>query len=170
MSRKNVSIENRRFIEPRKLDIENAKEGDQNAMFNLYKYYSVAMLNTSFRILNNKEDAEDVLQEAFIKAFSRLNQYNYQSTFGAWFKRIVVNQSIDQLKKKKDLVFNDAETIKDVAIVLDTENNLQEKLDSLYKALHQLPDGYRAVLSLYMLEGYDHDEISEILNIGVSTS
>lgn len=169
MSIKSISIENKSFIEPRKLDVENAKEGDQNAMFNLYKCYSVAMLNTSFRILNNKEDAEDALQEAFIKAFTRLHQFNYESTFGAWLKRIVVNHSVDQLKKRKNLIFDD-EIIRHISIAPETTIDLQEKLDSLYRALHQLPDGYRTVLSLYMLEGYDHDEISKILNIGVSTS
>lgn len=130
------------------------------------------MLNTSYGILNSREDAEDVLQESFIKVFSKLHQFNYQSSFGAWFKRIVVNQSIDELRKKRDLVFDHGENIKELSVELQVDNEilLQEKLDAIYKALHLLPDGYRTVLSLYVLEGYDHEEISEILNIGVSTS
>ncbi len=130
------------------------------------------MLNTSYGILNSREDAEDVLQESFIKVFSKLHQFNYQSSFGAWFKRIVVNQSIDELRKKRNLVFDNGETIMEISTDTNSENEivLQAKLDSIYNALHQLPDGYRTVLSLYVLEGYDHNEISEILNIGVSTS
>ncbi|MBL4708382.1 MAG: sigma-70 family RNA polymerase sigma factor [Flavobacteriales bacterium] len=159
-------------LEPKKLEIERAKTGDQDAMHMLYSYYSIAMLNTSYRILNNKEDAEDVLQEAFVKAFSSLKQFNYQSTFGAWFKRIVVNQSIDQLKKRRKEIFCENEITVEIKASNEglPEGDVQEKLNVLYKALHQLPDGYRTVFSLYLLEGYDHDEISEILNIEVSTS
>jgi RNA polymerase sigma-70 factor (ECF subfamily) len=153
-----------------KADIENAQSGDKDAMYNLYKNYSVAMLNVSYRILNNKEDAEDALQESFVKAFSRLNQFSFQSSFGAWIKRIVVNQSIDLLKKRRKLIFIDEEIIEEIDFEIESEVNLQEQLDALYKALHQLPDGYRTVLSLYLLEGYDHAEISEVLKIGVSTS
>ncbi len=157
-------------LEPKKLDIEKAKKGDQNAMYSLYENYSLAMLNTAFRILNSKEDAEDALQDSFIKAFSNLNQFNYQSTFGAWLKRIVVNHSIDQLKKKHTLDFSENGDLKKSTVVGETNIDIQEKIDALYTALHQLPDGYRTVLSLYILEGYDHSEISEILNIEVSTS
>jgi len=161
------------ITEQRQPEIERAQAGDQTAMHQLYTHYMVAMLNTSFRILNNKEDAEDALQEAFIKAFSSLHQFNYQSTFGAWLKRIVVNHSIDQLKKKRKVAFTDGDDLLVMELPAEEpvpENNLQEKLDRLYQGLHQLPDGYRTVLSLYLLEGYDHTEISEILNIEVSTS
>jgi RNA polymerase sigma factor (sigma-70 family) len=159
-------------IEPFKKDIELAKNGDESAMFRLYTAYSKAMLNTSFRILNHREDAEDVLQDAFVKAFSRLHQFKYDSSFGSWLKRIVVNASIDQLKSKKvnlELTESDGETVDD-APLFEREEDLQSQLDAVYDALHKLPDGYRTVLSLYMLEGYDHQEISGILNIGVSSS
>lgn len=162
------------FIEPLKDVIEQAKRGDQQAMHRLYMLYAKAMLNTAFRILNHPEDAEDVLQEAFIKVFSRLNQYNYQSTFGAWVKRIVINKSIDALKKKRQNVFlaEDFATGEEMEPAFSSEgtDDPGKKLDLLYKALHSLPDGYRTVFSLYMLEGYDHNEISEILKIEVSTS
>lgn len=166
--------ETRKFVEPNKLVIEKAKKGDGNAMHRLYVLYSKALLNTAYRILNNREDAEDVLQDAFINVFLHIKQFNYQSTFGAWAKRIVVNKSIDALKKKNRLGYLLSEgsevEIKDRPVEMDTQLDLKSKLDILYTALHQLPDGYRTVFSLYMLEGYDHHEISEILNIGVSTS
>lgn len=154
----------------KKRDIEKAKAGNKEAIHKLYEAYAVAMLNTAFRILNNKADAEDVLHDCFIRAMSNLSQFNYQSTFGAWFKRIVINHSVDLLKKRKRLVFKDTEKETTRVMAFDNELDLKSKLDVLYKALHQLPDGYRTVLSLYMLEGYDHSEISKILNIEISTS
>jgi RNA polymerase sigma-70 factor (ECF subfamily) len=132
------------------------------------------MLNTAFRILNNRQDAEDVVQESFLKAFSRLEQFNSESTFGSWIRRIVVNRSIDALKRQNKNIFltelNGAESMPEEILNRDQHLSDQQKLDRLHEALHQLPDGYRTVLSLYMLEGYDHEEISTILNIGVSTS
>ena len=166
-------LKTQKFIEPHKAIIEKAKKGNQHAMHHLYALYAKALLNTAFRILNNKEDAEDVLQDSFIKAFSRLSQFNSQSTFGAWIKRIVINRSIDALKKRNKQAFllGPDVLVEEKSFVFGIEqNDLQSQLDLLYKALHQLPDGYRTVLSLYMLEGYDHDEISKILDIGVSTS
>ncbi len=162
------------FAEPLKQVIEEAKSGDEQAMHQLYNQYGKAMLNTAYRILNNAEDAEDVLQESFINVFTKLNQYNYQSSFGAWVKRIVVNRSIDELKKKhRQLLLNEENGVTEPSIDSFSTNgelDQQVQLDLLYKALHALPDGYRTVFSLYMLEGYDHHEISEILDIGVSTS
>lgn len=142
-------------------------------MQQLYALYARALLNTAFRILNNREDAEDALQESFLKAFINLHQFNYQSSFGAWIKRIVINRCIDDLKKRKRNVF--VEELQDIDIEnvepdFNSESNTQDQLDQLYEALHQLPDGYRTVFSLYMLEGYDHQEIASILNIGVSGS
>ena len=175
MSVNNSNVpEQRSFIEPLKDVIEQAKRGDQQAMHRLYVLYAKAMLNTAYRILNHPEDAEDVLQEAFINVFSRLSQYNYQSTFGAWVKRIVINKSIDALKKKHQNVFlteaSAAGEEMGSAFSSEDTDDLDQKLNLLYKALHALPDGYRTVFFLYMLEGYDHNEISEILKIEVSTS
>jgi len=148
-----------------------AQRGDQQAMRQLYDQYSKAMLNTAYRILNNREDAEDALQESFIKAFKNLHRFKHESTFGAWIKRIVVNGSINQLRKKQRLIFYDTppepkEEFTEISFCQDNE----KKLEILYKSLSSLPDGYRTVFSLYALEGYDHQEISQILDIKVSTS
>ena len=159
--------------EPHSIIIQNAQKGDDYAMHQLYLLYGKAMLNTAYRILNNREDAEDALQDAFIKMYARLDQFKYKSTFGAWLKRIVVNQSIDALKKKRAIVFLNDEHLpvrEPDSLPSHQENDLQEKLDGFYRSLHQLPDGYRTVLSLYLLEGYDHQEIAQILDIEVSTS
>jgi RNA polymerase sigma factor (sigma-70 family) len=128
------------------------------------------MYNVSYRITRSEADAEDALQEAFISAFRSLENFRGDSTFGAWLKRIVVNKAINVLQKKKHelLPENDDWDVPEE----DEPVNYKEELtvDRVRKAIEQLPDGYRTVLSLYLLEGYDHQEIAEILNITESTS
>ena len=129
------------------------------------------MFNVGYRITRSEEDAEDVLQEAFISAFRSLDSYRGDATFGAWLKRIVVNKAINALNKKKHESLPDENEQWDIA----EEESPPEYRDSLTvervrKAIEKLPDGYRSVLSLYLLEGYDHQEIGEILAISESTS
>ena len=137
----------------------------------LYQQYAKAMFNTSLRIVNNSSDAEDVLQEAFMDAFRLLNDFNYKSTFGAWLKRIVINKSINVLRKRKvDLVDIETTSVGELPgeDMLD-EENIQLKVNEVKKAVALLPNGYRTVLTLYLFEGYDHEEIAEILHITEST-
>jgi len=118
-----------------------------------------------------KEEAEDLLQESFSYAFSRLDTFRFESSFGAWLKRIVVNTCINHLKKRKiDLVFTDNQ--KDPVPEDDYVDyeDIKFRIERINEAMTRLPDGYRVVFSLYLLEGYDHKEISEILNISESTS
>ena len=129
------------------------------------------MFNVGYRITRSEEDAEDVLQEAFISAFRNLDSYRGDATFGAWLKRIVVNKAINVLNKKKHEAIPDDDEQWDIA----TEESPPEYRDDLTIArvkqgIEKLPDGYRTVLSLYLLEGYDHQEIGEILGISESTS
>jgi RNA polymerase sigma-70 factor (ECF subfamily) len=128
------------------------------------------MYNTALRIAGNRTDAEDILQESFIDAFAQLRSFENKSTFGAWLKQIVVFKSISLLKKKR-LSFADLE--KETEEVVDEtptdENEIAFTVQNIKKAMNQLPDGYRAVLSLYLLEGYDHEEIAEIMRISQST-
>lgn len=151
--------------------VERCKRGDPASYEALYQRYAKAMYNTSLRIVNNSGDAEDVLQEAFLDAFRSLNEFHYRSTFGAWLKRIVINKSINTLRKRKmDLIEID-ETGAHSLPEEDRpdEQELQYKVAEVKKTIQQLPDGYRAVLSLYLLEGYDHEEISGILGISHNT-
>lgn len=147
--------------------VERCKQGDAQSYETIYKRYAKAMYNTSLRILNNSADAEDVLQEAFVDAFRSLNDFHYRSTFGAWLKRIVINKSITSLRKRKmDLV--EIEQTGLYSLPEDDrldEQELQYKIEEIKKAIQKLPDGYRTVLSLYLLEGYDQEEIGEILGI-----
>lgn len=150
--------------------VARCKQGDVRSYELLYKQYAKAMYNTSLRIVNNRADAEDVLQEAFVAAF-RLENFDFSSTFGAWLKRIVINKSIDTLRRRHMVVVEYEETAFQHLPEPEEENtgHLQLKTEAIKKAMTLLPGGYRTVLSLYLFEGYDHDEISSILNITPST-
>jgi RNA polymerase sigma factor (sigma-70 family) len=128
------------------------------------------MFNVCYRILGREEDAEDALQEGFISAFKNLDHYRGDATFGAWLKRIVVNKAINILKKRKHELMpegNDWDVAEEEPV---TEYKEGLTVETVRTAIQQLPDGYRSVLSLYLLEGYDHQEIAEIMNISESTS
>ena len=150
--------------------IARCRAGDRAAHYRIYKLYSRSMYNVGYRITGNFQDAEDALQEAFISAFRNLDHYRGDATFGAWLKRIVVNKSINVLKKRRHEAMPGDEGW-DVAEE-DSGGDYKDNLtvERVKKAIEELPDGYRAVLSLYLLEGYDHQEIAEILGITESTS
>ena len=149
--------------------IEKCKRGNRQAQFDLYRLYSKAMYNVCLRMVRNEQDAEDLLQNSFIDVFSKLNTFRYQSSIGAWIKRIVVNNCINFLKRNR-LFF---ETLEEQHAQIREELDLSGSrlsIQQVNKALFQLPDGYRIVFSLYMLEGYDHKEIAGILKISEATS
>ena len=152
--------------------VERCKNGDSPGYKQLYNQYAKAMYNTCHRILNNATEAEDVLQESFIEAFRNLHSFEYRTSFGGWLKQICVNRSINHLKKRKVVWLNIEKTQSfnraDDITIDETEQLL--KVEAIKKAIMQLPDGYRTVLSLYLLEGYDHEEIAEILQVAESTS
>jgi RNA polymerase sigma-70 factor (ECF subfamily) len=152
--------------------IERCLRGDTLGYKELYLRYSKAMYNTCLRLLNNTAEAEDVLQESFIEAFKNLERFEYRTSFGGWLKQICINRAINQLKKRKiNLVDIEQVTGYDTAgepPVDEIEISLQ--VDAVKKAIMKLPDGYRTVLNLYLLEGYDHEEIAEILQVAESTT
>lgn len=130
------------------------------------------MLNVAFRIVGNIAEAEDVLQESFLDAFNKLKDFRQETTFGLWLKQIVVNRSINLLRKRKiDLVEIDDEQLDNIPDdeFEDDEDTLL-KVAQIRETMKELPDGYRVVLSLYLLEGYDHEEIGQVLNITENTS
>ncbi|MDX2303385.1 MAG: RNA polymerase sigma factor [Microscillaceae bacterium] len=151
--------------------IEALKQGDRKAQFQVYKLYSKAMYNLCMRMTNHEAEAEDVLQEAFLDAFRKIHTFKGESTFGAWLKRIVINRSINHLKKRKlDLVPVDEMDFRDDEPGYAQEEEIKFQVDRVHQAIQLLPDGFRMVLTLYLLEGYDHSEISEIMGISESTS
>src|SRR6516225_1224538 len=151
--------------------VERCKQGDSRSYSELYQKYAKAMFNTSLRIVNHTADAEDVLQESFTDAFASIDSFQYKSTFGAWLKKIVINKSINLLRKRKmDLIDLDKTNVGYLPEEEQIdEKNIQFKVEEIKKAVKQLPNGYRTVLSLYLFEGYDHEEIAEILRISHAT-
>jgi RNA polymerase sigma-70 factor (ECF subfamily) len=149
--------------------IEQCREGNQRAQLELYKMYYKAMYNTSLRILNRPADAEDIMQDSFLDAFQHLYEYRGTSNFGSWLKRIVVNNSLDALKKNSGLTFIE-EYDHQIPLEESEEEDISPKVDEIRRAIDELPSDSRVVLSLHLLEGYDHEEIAEILNISNNTS
>lgn len=153
--------------------LDGCKFGDQKAQFQIYKLYYKAMYNTSLRIVNDTMEAEDIMQESFLSAFEKIETYSGTVSFGAWLKKIVINRSLDALGKRK-AVFEDIESHAGLRDESSDDmvkyEELDVKVEEVKEAIERLPDGYRVILSLYLLEGYDHDEIAEILTISSSTS
>lgn len=151
--------------------IDACKNNDAKAQMQLYDLYCDAMFTVAVRYVKDSFTAEDVMQEAFIKAFKNINSYKEEVAFGAWLKRIVINQSIDWLKKRKlELV-----SINDEVITINNEDehwNVAPTIsyEEIVNCIQKLKDKYRIVLTLFLLEGYDHSEISQILGISEVTS
>lgn len=151
--------------------INRCKDGDNRAQYELYKLYSKAMFNVSMRITNDYAEAEDVLQDAFVSAFKNLNSYKSEASFGSWLKKIVINASINAIRKRRsDLVPMDERIVGEVADSACDEDETEWQVEKIRRAIQKLPDGYRVVLTLYLLEGYDHAEIGEVLGVSESTS
>lgn len=150
--------------------IEKAKKGNNKALKSIYDDYSKAMFNICIRMSNSLEDAEDLLQEAFTDAFLKLDSYLHEASFGAWLKRIVINKCINALQKKNiDLILSDKET-ETVCLEETDYSDVDLKVEQVNKAIMELPTGYKVICNLYLLEGYDHREIAQILDISESTS
>jgi len=149
--------------------IENCMEGRRQAQFELYRLYSKAMFNICLRMVNDEMDAEDLLQQSFTDVFTKLNTFRYESSIGAWIKRIVVNNCINFLKKRRLNI----ESLDDRLYQLADDEPIEPvrlNVKAINEAVTKLPDGYRVVFSLYMFEGYDHKEIGEILSVSEATS
>ncbi len=150
--------------------VQQCLNGEASAYRALYDRYSKAMYNTALRILNRTDDAEDILQEAFTDAFQKLSSFEGRSTFGAWLRQIVVYKSIGHLKKQKLLLNSlesDAENIADDSAV--DEDEVWYSVDSIKQAMQKLPDGYRTVLTLHLIEGYEQEEVAEMMKVAHST-
>jgi RNA polymerase sigma factor (sigma-70 family) len=152
--------------------VELCKLGNNKAQYELYNRYVKAMFNTALRIVRVREEAEDVIQESFLDGFLKIDRFRGESTFGAWLKSIVVNKAIAKLRAQK-MNFEEIENGNEGHFA-DTEDlDFEENKDTvckIKKALNALPDGFRLVLSLYLFEGYDHQEIGQILGINEATS
>ncbi len=152
--------------------VELCKQGNRKAQQEVYSLYAKAMFNTALRIVSVREEAEDVLQEAFLDCFLKINSFRGESTLGAWLKTIVVNKAIAKLRSRK-AIFEDIENhsvdLKEEVSEEDFEGKI-EMVEKIKRTLNQLPAGFRLVLSLYLFDGYDHQEIGSILGISEITS
>lgn len=149
--------------------IQRCARGDSSAQRELYSSYARQMFAVAVRLIKNKEDAEDVLQECFIAAFGALETFREDASFGSWLKRIVINKSLNHLKKKR----MEFEELTNETSFIEEEVEIQENeitMEAIHKTLDVLPLGYRLVFSLYYFEDMSHKEIAGHLEISESTS
>jgi RNA polymerase sigma factor (sigma-70 family) len=151
--------------------VARCKQGNKAAYYELYKLYSKAMYNVAFRIVNDLDEANDVLQEAFLDAFTRIKDFRQETTFGAWVKQIVIHRSISFLRKRKtEFVDLDETNVEDLAEQEPDEDETEYKIERIKEAMLLLPDASRIIISLFLLEGYDHEEIGQVLGISINSS
>ena len=143
--------------------------GKQSAQLEVYKRYYKAMYNTAVRIVKDSAIAEDVMQESFLSAFTKLETFKGEVTFGSWLKRIVINNSIYQYRKqqkKNEVALNDViYKVEDDDGIASDYVFTEQKAQKVMETMKQLKDNYRVSLTLHLIEGYDYDEISTIMNL-----
>lgn len=149
--------------------VEKCKANDRKAQLKLYRQYCEGMFCVAMRFVKNEDDAEDVVQDAFIKAFQKLDQFRGDVSFGAWLKRIVINKCLDFIKANK-IQFTEIRE-QTLHIVEDEDWSVAEgiSLEQVKDTMQKLPDKYKYVVQLFLVEGYDHKEISQILDIREAT-
>lgn len=151
--------------------VARCKQGNKIAHFELYKLYAKAMYNVAFRIVNDTDEANDVLQEAFLDAFARIKDFRQETTFGAWMKQIVIHRAINFLRKRKTEFVDLDENTTDFAAVEEPDNDETDyKIERIKEAMLLLPEASRIIISLFLLEGYDHEEIGQVLGISINSS
>ncbi|MDT0678207.1 RNA polymerase sigma factor [Autumnicola musiva] len=150
--------------------VSACRKGDQRAQMEIYDRYYKAMYNTALRIVKHSAEAEDIMQEAFLNAFTKIDSFKGESTFGAWLKRIVVNKCVNVYNRKmkyEEVAYNDELKNKmddSDGYIIDKEHT-SEKVRLLLTKLDTLKENYRMCLTLYLIEGYDYEEICKIMNI-----
>ena len=149
--------------------IQGCLEGRQSAQLEVYNRYYKAMYNTAFRIVKDSAEAEDIMQESFLNAFTKLQSFKGEVTFGAWLKRIVINNSIYQYKKQKqrsEVSLDDKLYKVEDNDGIDTDHeSTKQKAQKVMETMNRLKENYRVSLTLHLIEGYDYEEVSEIMNI-----
>ena len=149
--------------------IDLCKKQDRKAQYSLYTQYSRTLYNICMRMMSDTASAADMLQEGFLSIFQKLDKYDGNGSFEGWMKKLMVNTCIDGLRRDRKMPVYYSDAIPDVP--QDTVLNYNEyNIDLLINVVDQLPQGYRMIFSLYAIEGYDHEEISQILTISEQTS
>ncbi len=150
--------------------LQQCLEGKQRAQMVIYNRYYKAMYNTALRIVKHTAEAEDVMQESFLNAFTKLHTFKGDVTFGAWLKRIVINNSIYHYRKQQKNPTTDLDEVlykveDNDAIGLDQNGYTELKAQKVMETMNSLKDNYRVSLTLNLIEGYDYEEISQIMDI-----
>ncbi len=144
-------------------------EGNQRAQLEIYNRYYKAMYNTALRIVKNNAEAEDVMQEAFLNAFTKLHTFKGEVAFGAWLKRIVINKSLFHYRKqqkKNEVTLNDTlYKVSDNDVPEATHDETERLAQRVLETMKLLKDNYRISLTLHLIEGYDYEEICGVMNI-----
>ena len=150
--------------------VSGCLQGKSSSQKALYEKYKVQLFRVCLRYATDHAEAEDMLQDGFIKIFSDLHQFSFQGPLGAWMRRVVVNIALQHIRKNKRLTMS--EEIENIADEYQTDASVFSKMnvEGLTKLIQKLPDGYRVVFNMYVIEGYSHKEIAAQLNIQVNTS
>ena len=153
--------------------LELCKKGDRAAQEKLYRLYSPVMLGICLRYAKNRHEAEDIMQEGFIKVFTNLSGFRGEGSFEGWIKRIMVNTSLNNYyKAKKTITDKNFDDIRETEIVNEDDSiqDLKYSQSEMLEAIQQLPEGYKQVFNMYVFEKYKHREIADLLDISVNTS
>ncbi|PCI11377.1 MAG: RNA polymerase subunit sigma [Flavobacteriaceae bacterium] len=145
--------------------LQQCLSGEQSAQLEIYKRYYKAMYNTALRILNNSYDAEDMMQESFLIAFTKLSTFKGEVTFGSWLKRIVINKCLTQLKKNKRFAEVKLEVAREEEIEFEPVDYSSVKSEMVLNKIKELKENYRVALTLHLIEGFDYEEVSEVMQI-----
>jgi len=147
--------------------LELCKSGNRLAQLEVYRRYQQAMFNASLRIVKDRVLAEDIMQESFLKAFQRLDTFRGDSEFGAWLKRIVVNNSLTAYRKlsRYSEVSLDENADWEAESEVEAQVETAKKAEAVLKAMDDIQESYRMVLNLHYIEGYAQEDISAMLNI-----
>jgi len=145
--------------------VEECKQNDAKAQMHLYDMYCDAMFIIAKRYVKDSFTAEDLMQDAFIKVFKNIQNFKGEVTIGAWIKKIMINQCLDYLKKKRIELVSIEEKELNVADEDDWTVKEEVNVQTITMAINSLPEKYKVVLNLYLIEGYDHQEIAQVLNI-----
>jgi RNA polymerase sigma-70 factor (ECF subfamily) len=150
--------------------IIDCQNGHKKAQFAIYKQYYKAMFNTAFRIVNDRFEAEDIMQESFLAAFTKLDSFSGTVTFGAWLKRIVINNSLTALKKNNRLEIVSLEKVTEKATTDEEHDYSLLSAKVILEQISKLKNNYKIAITLNLIEGYDYEEIAQILEISYENS
>lgn len=150
--------------------VKKCSEGDQRAQRMLFEKFAPKMMGVCMRYANGGQHAEDILQDGFVKVFTKLSHYKGEGSLEGWIRRIIVNTALDQIRK--DTKFKNDVALDDVDYKLELQGNILEGLaaEDLMKLINEMPDGYKIVFNMFAIEGYSHKEIAKELEISENTS